>query len=426
MRQKTWSHVDDPKAAGRRLREARERAGLSQRQLAFPGCTAAYISRLESGDRTPSLQLLREIGKRLGVSADWLATGADPEAASELLLQADLALRLGDIDEAERLFERARDGEDPSARALAVAGLGRAALLRGNTEDGVRQLEEAQAALGDRVAAAPDVLEALARSHVAREKPDAAVDVLEQGLRVAGSDSIAAARLALQLASTLLERGEAERAAGAAEGAAAALDGIGDASAAAQLYRSLSRDHAARGNRATAARYAARALAALELADGARDAARAHHVLALAELARGNPQRALESCESALPAGDRASEILIHVDRARALAGLGRTDEAREAAVAVAGDVGDLEPEDAVPASTALAEVFVAAGDSERALELYTRTADKLPEQTAPAARTLYARWAELLEAAGRPADALRVLKQAMGAPPRPGNEPAG
>ena len=55
------SHVDDPAAVGRRLKEARLAAGLSQRQLSFPGCSAAYISRLEAGDRVPSLQLLRKL-----------------------------------------------------------------------------------------------------------------------------------------------------------------------------------------------------------------------------------------------------------------------------------------------------------------------------------------------------------------------------
>jgi len=43
------THIDSPREVGARLKASRERAGLSQRQLAFPGCTAAYISRLEAG-----------------------------------------------------------------------------------------------------------------------------------------------------------------------------------------------------------------------------------------------------------------------------------------------------------------------------------------------------------------------------------------
>src|SRR5688572_33438003 len=49
-RQKS-THVDNPKAVGTRLRDAREAAGLSQRQLSFQGCSPAYISRIEAGDR---------------------------------------------------------------------------------------------------------------------------------------------------------------------------------------------------------------------------------------------------------------------------------------------------------------------------------------------------------------------------------------
>ncbi len=63
------SHVDDPHAVGRRLLEARLAAGLSQRALAFPGCSAAYISRLEAGERVPSLQLLRKLAQRLRADA---------------------------------------------------------------------------------------------------------------------------------------------------------------------------------------------------------------------------------------------------------------------------------------------------------------------------------------------------------------------
>src|SRR6476659_6280559 len=86
------THVDDPLEVGRRLREARERAGLSQRQLSFPGCSPAYISRIEAGDRIPSLQLLREMGRRLGVSVFNLAAATERSDEAATLVQAELAL----------------------------------------------------------------------------------------------------------------------------------------------------------------------------------------------------------------------------------------------------------------------------------------------------------------------------------------------
>ena len=94
-------HVDDPVAAGRRLRAARDAAGLSQLELSFSGCYAAYIWRIEADPRIASLQLLRELGRRLGVTEDYLATGsAQPGAAedAQLLVDAEVVLRLAGID----------------------------------------------------------------------------------------------------------------------------------------------------------------------------------------------------------------------------------------------------------------------------------------------------------------------------------------
>ena len=71
-------HYDDPVAVGARLHAAREAAGISQRELAFPGCSAAYISRIERGERIPSLQVVRELARRVGVTEAGLAYGREP------------------------------------------------------------------------------------------------------------------------------------------------------------------------------------------------------------------------------------------------------------------------------------------------------------------------------------------------------------
>src|SRR5439155_5205677 len=96
-RQKS-DHVDSAAGLARRLREARERAGLSQRALARDICTPAYISRLEKGERIPSLQLLRRLASRVGADADELASGV-PRPTADPLLDAELALRLDESDE---------------------------------------------------------------------------------------------------------------------------------------------------------------------------------------------------------------------------------------------------------------------------------------------------------------------------------------
>ena len=117
MPRRPSSHVDDPAAVGRRLREAREAAGLTQRELSFEGCTAAYVSRIEAGARVPSLQILREFGKRLGVSADFLATGSsgEPDLSSQFL-EAEVALQLGDDQRATELYEEVEKALKPFKR----------------------------------------------------------------------------------------------------------------------------------------------------------------------------------------------------------------------------------------------------------------------------------------------------------------------
>ena len=106
-------HYDDPAAVGLRVREARDAAGLSQRELAFPGCSSAYISRIERGERIPSLQVMREIARRTGVSEQALAFGRevlDPAVAGQI-----------------RAVEAAETGDDQAERVRAYQALARAA-----------------------------------------------------------------------------------------------------------------------------------------------------------------------------------------------------------------------------------------------------------------------------------------------------------
>src|SRR5690242_11042462 len=108
MPRRPSTHIDDPRAVGVRARDARLAAGLAQRDLGFDGCSAAYVSRIESGTRRPSLQVLRHFARVIGVSEDYLATGAtDLPDASDPIFEADVALRLGDRERAGALYEAA-------------------------------------------------------------------------------------------------------------------------------------------------------------------------------------------------------------------------------------------------------------------------------------------------------------------------------
>src|SRR3954452_3312174 len=125
MSKRGWPHVDDPVSVGTRLKDARVAAGLSQRELSFPGCTAVYICRIERGDRVPSLQVLRELARRVGVTEEHLATGGSTANEADRLLEADVALRLDQTELAEHLFTEALESAaTPSVRARALGGLG--------------------------------------------------------------------------------------------------------------------------------------------------------------------------------------------------------------------------------------------------------------------------------------------------------------
>jgi transcriptional regulator with XRE-family HTH domain len=113
MRRDRIPHYDDPVDVGRRLYTARQAAGLSQRELAFPGCSAAYISRIERGERVPSLQVMRELARRIGVTEAELAFGRRQ-------LHPDVAEQLRELEAAETRGSRAE-------KARAYAALGRAA-----------------------------------------------------------------------------------------------------------------------------------------------------------------------------------------------------------------------------------------------------------------------------------------------------------
>ena len=102
---------------GARLRRLRTDRGLSQRELASPGVSYAYISRIEAGTRQPSVKALRKLARKLGVTAEYLETGSDmreDELRELRLAQAELDLRLSDDSGAayERLRELLTEAEE--------------------------------------------------------------------------------------------------------------------------------------------------------------------------------------------------------------------------------------------------------------------------------------------------------------------------
>lgn len=113
-------HYDDPAAVGRRLFEGRVDAGLSQRELSFPGCSAAYISRIERGERVPSLQVLRELARRLGLSEATLAYGSETldTRVAGCIREVEVARSQGDREAEARAYQALARTATAAARSL--------------------------------------------------------------------------------------------------------------------------------------------------------------------------------------------------------------------------------------------------------------------------------------------------------------------
>ena len=142
------SHVDDPTSVGRRLKDARLAAGLSQRQLSFPGCSAAYISRLEAGDRVPSLQLLRKLALKLDADEQYLATGVERvEQIAPEVVEAEVARRLAGAPREPEEHRPSGGLEDPSDRARTLWDHSRALAQAGDRAAAARYARDALALL---------------------------------------------------------------------------------------------------------------------------------------------------------------------------------------------------------------------------------------------------------------------------------------
>lgn len=423
MPRRPSNHVDDPIAVGQRLRQAREAAGLTQRDLSFEGCTAAYVSRIEAGARVPSLQILHEFAKRLGVTPEYLATGR-PEGAdvSSELLEAEVALRLGDENRAVQLYETARvDADTPAALARVQLGLGRLALRRDEIAEGIGLLEQAvqsrELTPGDASAAA----NALGRGYVMQSRYDEAFAIFERFLDEARSrgDHFDEVRFSVLLANAYIDHGDYGRAHAALGEVLDVARRTIDPLLRASLYWSQSRALLSQGEPDRAAEYAQLALATLRASEQTLEAARVLQLLAFIENDRGNPTAALELVDEGEPivaaAGQTTDVAMFTIERARALSALGETDEAAELLLGIVPRLNAAAPKDAARAYSAVADIFRKQGDTARALELYELAVERAPIADRHVVAALTA-MAEIHEEQGNGDMALDLLKRALAA----------
>lgn len=423
MKRQKLSHVDNAAAVGRRLREARDKAGLSQRALAFPGCTPAYISRIEAGERIPSLQILREFARRLGVNEDYLATGAEKKSSDreEQLLAADVALRLDDTEVAETVYREVLDAAaDDAERARALAGLGQLAFRRGDPKTAIEYLEEAVELQSERGEPDPANVDSLGRALAMTGEFEAAIGLFRRALTTAErrDDFADRVRFAVLLANALIDNGNFAQA-GEVLGNILAVAGTSrDPIVRARLYWGQSRLHAHQRDSDAAARYARKALEMLELTENTYYSARAHQLLAHIELDRGNADEALALLEKGYPliaeSGSAVEQAMYRLEEARARVQLGELERGAELAMESSQVVSESSPMDAGRGYALVAEVHARRGDRARAIELYELAAECLSSVPNRYLIEVYSQLAELLEAEGRSGEALEILKNAV------------
>lgn len=422
-RQKS-THVDDPRAVGERLSHARKRAGLSQRQLAFQGCSPAYISRIEAGERIPSLQLLRELGKRLGVSEDYLARGeatsAEPPSTAREL-EAELALRLDDIEAAETLYgELLNRATSDREKAGALGGLGQIAFRRGDPVAAKERLEEALALIGPDDLLPASLADTLGRAYAQLAELEEAIALFERSLEFAEAreDIVDTIRFSVLLANALIDSGNLSRAEVLLGHTIARSQDLGDPLVRARVYWSQSRLHAFKEQPDIAARYARKALETIERTEDTRYIARAHELLAHIELDRGASEEGLRLVRRSLDLlGSEGTPLEFHkfrLDEARALAQLGHIEEAASIAMESAGALLAIQPLEAARGYGLIADAFKALGETARALELYELAAEAHEATPNRYLSAIYSNLADLLEQEGRKDEAFEFLKKAV------------
>jgi len=406
---------------GRRLRELRELRGLPQNRLAFEGCTSAYVSRIEAGERVPSYQIIREFAQRLGVSPDYLATGNDSgEFGETSLMNADLAARTGNIEESRRLYDEALEApSSPAVEAAARAGLGQIAYRAGEHERAIGLLQQAidsiELPYRDRLAAA----DSLGRCLVLTSRYDEAFALFERFLAEAKerNDAAETIRFSVLLANTLIDRASFGRAeevlAGILEDARAAVDPVSRAG----IHWSQSRLHFSQNQPELAAEYARKAYETLEVTEHTLYTAKAVVLMAQVENERGHAREALELVEQALPAiaasGNAYEHGMLLLEKARSLAGLAERDEALAVTLGAAGMFKGAAPMSAGRAYALAASLCLELGDDARAVELYELAVEVLPVHDRHRVDALSA-LAKILEAQGKKDEALELLKQAV------------
>lgn len=412
---------------GQRLRRLRLEKGLSQRELAGPGVSYAYVSRIEGGQRRPSLRAIRVLARKLGVSAQYLETGSmttNEEEREIRLSDAELRLRLDEsVAGAQAAFHEvlreAREAGDIDAEIRAELGLGLAAARAGRNEEAVEHLERSIESPRVSPTSHPDVYITLGNTYLDLDRPEQAAELYERCLdelsAQAEDDTTARVRFGTHLSYALSNLGRFVEARELLNDLTSRSSAIVDPYARIRLYWSLARLAAMEGHGRAALRHLRRAIALLEATEDTLHLARAHLLSSEILILDGLPDDAaphLEAAERLFDLGGDARDLgAIRAQQAKRAALVGDHEEALRRATESLRLTGDAP---LGSAHFALAQAHALRGEVEEANRSY-RTAVELLDQGGDWREAVQAcrAWAEVLREAGRTGEAFEVLEQA-------------
>ncbi|MFD9883132.1 tetratricopeptide repeat protein [Streptomyces alboflavus] len=255
---------DEAVEIGRRVLRLRTEQGLTQRQVAEPAYTAAYVSTLESGKVRPSEAALRHLAGRLGVGYEELLTGRPARLATDLRLRltdARRALATGAPEDAAALFrtlhEEAVAHGLAEEQAAALQGLGDCLLESGELTDARDCFAAAERLLADQpLPVRVPAIRGRATAHLLTGELRYSCYLLETTLDELNASGLhdPDALLLLYTASIApyMDMGAHARAAHAAELALALAPSVSDPALVAHMHRGVARTLIAEGRTAEA------------------------------------------------------------------------------------------------------------------------------------------------------------------------------
>ena len=426
--------VDNSRVArrvGERIRQARTRANLTQRQLAEGRYTAAYISALERGLAKPSMAALTFLSERLGVSIPDLVAEERPAASR---LEADLLLASGSPREALDRYDHLLDeaGDDRRNRAELLRGRAEALCRLDRGSEAIRPAAEA-AELFDALGSPSDAALArywLAGGHYQSDNTTEARAILEQllaaergGLGVAPDFRF---RLLTMLGNVEAWDGNSQRALTYMEEAQSLVDGMSLRQRAAFLS-SLALQYRLVGDLERSIRVGHESLALYGAAHAELEEAALENNMAINFIELGNSKRAATHLGRARELAERYADprLLSEVAEAEAQLALlqGDADRARERAgtALTAADAGGSYLA-AVGAHTTLGRLAHRRGERAQAEAELAAAAELLrARRSRSLLRDLLAEWADMRSGWGDLEGANALYAEALGRGRGPG-----